>query len=540
MSQKFVFITGGVLSSLGKGITAASIGAILEHNGLKVSIMKCDPYLNVDAGTMNPEQHGEVYVTADGTETDLDLGHYHRYCSSSLSQKSIITMGKILTKLIREERSGSFNGETLQIVPHVTNEIQESFKASSCENSNVTIIEIGGTVGDMECLPFLEAIRQFMQKNRNDCISIHLTHVPYLDYINEFKTKPTQHSVQNLKSYGIFPDLVICRAKTALPKDILNKISSFCNVDSHAVIGLQNVSPIYKVPEILKQQHLDEIIIKYLNIDTTQTDKQKSMWWMDDVPSKIDDITDLKNELITIGMVGKYSTRDAYKSVIEALYHAAWSLDLSLKIQFIHSEDVDKDMECDGYLIPGGFGIRGVDSKMNFASHCRVNEIPYFGICLGMQVMLIEFARNVLNLQDASSTEIDPNCSHPIVNIIDDHDSKNLGGTLRLGDVECEISPDSKAFKAYGQQNVNERHRHRYKLNNEYLDIFTKNGIKCSAYDPKSNIVEIIELENHPWMLATQFHPEFISKPSTPHPLFIEFIKASALRKRNKHESLCC
>ncbi len=525
MGIKYIFITGGVVSSLGKGITAASIGSILEDRGFTVALMKFDPYLNVDPGTMSPFQHGEVYVTDDGAETDLDLGHYYRFTHSPLSRASNITSGIIYDSVIKNERRGDYLGQTVQVIPHVTDEIKKRIEDLTHENKGVqfVIVEIGGTVGDIESLPFLEAIRQFRYARPKNCVNIHLTYVPYLKAAAEVKTKPTQHSVQALRQIGIVPDIILCRCEIPLSLEIKEKISLLCNVptviDEHDV----NVS-IYEVPLNLKRQKLDDSLLHMLGL--TAPEGELKSW------KEIIHILSNPKKKVTIGIVGKYiEHQDAYKSIFEALQHGAIAHEAELVLKKIESSKVKSlhDIEgCDGYLVPGGFGERGWLGKILTAKYSRENGIPYFGICLGMQIMVVEFANNVLNLSHANSTEIDPTTPDPVISLLPEQkEIKEKGGTMRLGLYRCTITPHTKAFLAYGRGEIKERHRHRYEFNNRYKRSFEEKGFCFSGIWEEGKLVEMVELKDHPWMLATQFHPEFSSKPFSPHPLFTAFIGAA-------------
>lgn len=540
MSIKYIFITGGVVSSLGKGLTSASIGYLLETRGLKVAMLKFDPYLNVDPGTMNPFQHGEVYVTDDGGETDLDLGHYYRFTHSPLSRASNATSGQIYDTVIKRERKGDYLGKTVQVIPHITDEIKSRIITCSNQASDiqVVLVEIGGTVGDIESLPFLEAIRQFRYERPKDCVFIHLTYVPYLKAAGEVKTKPTQHSVQVLREIGIIPDMILCRCENALSDDIKAKISLFCSVPQDAVIDEKDVdSSIYEVPVDLHRQHIDEKICKMLDLHTPPT---SLVQW----EKMLENVLHPKEGKIRIGVVGKYMNhQDAYKSVFEALHHAAGAANVSLEICRFESDHitdpsrVEETLQgCDGYLVPGGFGERGWEGKIFTAQYCRTHQIPYFGICLGMQVMIVEFARNVLKLSGANSTEIDSNTPYPVICMLSEQkDVINLGGTMRLGAYPCELTEDSLAYQAYRKKIISERHRHRYEFNNEYKHRFEEKGMRFSGHLHLGTLCEISEISNHPWMLGVQFHPEFKSKPLEPHPLFREFIKAICYAKNRSH-----
>lgn len=535
MQTKFIFVTGGVCSSLGKGLTAASIGMLLEKKGLKVALMKLDPYLNVDPGTMSPYQHGEVYVTDDGAETDLDLGHYYRYTNSPLSRVSSTTSGQIYNTVIRRERQGDYLGKTVQVIPHITDEIKARIVACAKQNNgmDVVVVEIGGTVGDIESQPFLEAIRQFRYDFLGNCINIHLTYVPYIRAAGEVKTKPSQHSVQMLRAIGIFPDIIMCRCEKSLPEDVKDKISLFCNVPRKAVIEEVDVEhTIYEVPLELHAQGLDAMLCDMLKLPDHPIDLQE---W-----EKI--VKTIRNPkgTVCIGVVGKYvQHQDAYKSIFEALQHSAIDAGYKLEIRCFEADKVldkgsiDKVISgCDGYLVPGGFGERGWMGKISTATYCRENQIPYFGICLGMQVMAVEFARNVAHIQDANTTEIDPDCKNPVISpLSDQQDIKEMGGTMRLGAYPCVLQKGSLAHKAYHSDLISERHRHRFEFNNKYREAMEKSGFNFSGILQGGNLCEIAEVKGHPWMLGVQFHPEFKSKPTAPHPLFRDFVRAAIAHK---------
>lgn len=524
--MKYIFITGGVVSSLGKGLTSASIGQLLESRGLKIAMLKLDPYLNVDPGTMNPFQHGEVYVTDDGAETDLDLGHYYRYTHSPLSKASNATSGQIYETVIKRERKGEYLGKTVQVIPHVTDEIKARILAVGKQEKGiqVVLVEIGGTVGDIESLPFIEAIRQFRYERHRDCINIHLTYVPYLKAAGEVKTKPTQHSVQDLREIGVIPDLILCRCEKPLSEEIKAKISLFCNVPEEAVMDEPDVThSIYEVPLDLHRQKLDEKICKALELPSSAADL--SRW-----EKMVDTVLHPKGKVV-IGIVGKYMEhQDAYKSVFEALYHGAIAAGVGLEIRRFESDRIKEESAlegCDGYVVPGGFGERGWEGKILTARYCRVHRVPYLGLCLGMQVMIVEFARHVLGLKQANSTEIDPNTIDPVISLLSEQKTiQNLGGTMRLGAYPCEIKKGTLAYEAYGQTLVWERHRHRYEFNNVYKNRFEEKGMVFSGKLEHGDLCEIAEVSNHPWMLGGQFHPEFKSKPLSPHPLFRDFIRA--------------
>jgi len=529
---KYIFVTGGVVSSLGKGIAAASIGKMLEARGLKIAIIKCDPYINVDPGTMSPFQHGEVYVTDDGAETDLDLGHYERFTNVKLSRDSNITTGKIYYSVITKERKGEYLGKTVQIIPHITNEIKDSIKRVSYgKKIDVVIVEIGGTVGDIESLPFLEAIRQLKQElGRGYAINVHVTLVPYIKAAGEVKTKPTQHSVGRLRQIGISADVILCRTEKRLPKEAREKIALFCNVDKDAVQTAIDVKNIYEVPLSLKREGLDELIVKLLNMRCEDKGLKN---WKENV---VDRVKNPKRE-IKIAVVGKYITlQDAYKSIYEALVHGGIANDVKLNIKKIDSEDLEKGKiekhlgDARGILIPGGFGGRGIEGKIKAAKYARENKIPYFGICLGMQIAVIEFARSVCGLEKANSTEFNKKTKYPVISLLEEQKNvKIMGATMRLGKYDCKLKKGSNAFAAYKKENIHERHRHRYEFNNEYRAKMEKKGLIFSGINPNSNLVEIVELKNHPWFVACQFHPEFKSKPDSVHPLFRDFVQACLL-----------
>lgn len=531
MKPKYIFITGGVVSSLGKGITAGSIAMLLELRGLKVAFLKLDPYLNVDPGTMSPFQHGEVYVTDDGSETDLDLGHYYRYTNSPLCRLSTATSGQIYESVIKKERRGDFLGKTVQVIPHITDEIKKRIldAAGQDTQTDVVLVEIGGTVGDIESLPFMEALRQFRQERPGLCINIHLTYVPYLKAAGEVKTKPTQHSVQVLREIGIIPDILLCRCENSLSEEIKDKISLYCSVLKEAVIDEPDVTfSIYEVPLFLHEQKLDSKICDLLSLPKGKPDLSH---WV----SMLEKLRNPKKK-IKIGIVGKYlEHKDAYKSVFEALQHAAIAHQVALEIHPFEADKIIKEGDvaeligdCDGYLVPGGFGERGWMGKILTAKHCREKKIPYFGLCLGMQVLCVEFARHVLGLKDANSTEMDPTTSHPVISLLSEQrDVKNAGGTMRLGAFNCAIKRGSKAYLAYGKERISERHRHRYEFNNQFKALSEQNGLLLSGVLENDELCEIAEVKDHPWMVGVQYHPEFKSKPTEPHPLFRDFIAAA-------------
>ncbi len=542
-SPRIIFVTGGVVSSLGKGIAGASLAAVLEARGLKVTIMKLDPYINVDPGTMSPIQHGEVFVTEDGAETDLDLGHYERFINARMSKKNNFTTGRIYSDVIRKERRGDYLGATIQVIPHITNAIKEKILAG-CEGNDVTLVEIGGTVGDIESLPFLEAIRQLaVDIGRENALFMHLTLVPYLPTSGEVKTKPTQHSVKELLSIGIQPDVLVCRSENGIPANERHKIAMFCNVKENAVINMKDVDSIYKIPALLKSQGLDQLVVNRFHLDCPEAD-------LSDWEQVLYQQANTTGE-VTIGMVGKYvELHDAYKSVNEALKHGGLKNRLHVNIRYIDSEDVEvKGISVleglDAILVPGGFGKRGVEGKILAAKYARENKIPYLGICLGMQVALIEYARNVAGLQNANSTEFDPDTKYPVVALITEWkdesgkvekrtDKSDLGGTMRLGGQLCHLQSGSKVRELYGSDDIVERHRHRYEVNNTLIKKITDAGLKVAGLSTDNKLVEIIENPEHPWFIGVQFHPEFTSNPRKGHPLFSGFIKA-AKEYQDKH-----
>jgi CTP synthase len=533
MSAKYVFVTGGVVSSLGKGLAAASIGCLLESRGLRVNMMKFDPYLNVDPGTMSPFQHGEVFVTDDGAETDLDLGHYERFTHAPLSRDNNLTTGRIYEQIILKERRGDYLGKTVQVIPHVTNEIKNAMRKVSANGADVTIVEIGGTVGDIESLPFLEAIRQMRQElGRENTLFVHLTLVPWIAAAQELKTKPTQHSVKELLGIGIQADILMCRSDRPLSREIKQKIAAFCNVEDRAVIGAKTVPTIYEVPLGFAQEGVDTLILKYLHKEAPEADLSK---WRD----LVDRCHHPKDE-VAIAIVGKYvEYEDSYKSLKEALTHGAVARSLKLNVTWIEAEGLesktpeDQDYErqlegFDGILVPGGFGKRGIEGMLNAIKYAREKKVPYFGICLGMQTACIEFARNVCGLKDANSSEFDPASQHRIIYKLRELlGVEEMGGTMRLGAWTCVLQEDSLAYRAYGQTEISERHRHRYEFNREYEALLTGGGLQITGTTPDATYVEIVEIPGHPYFLGCQFHPEFKSKPLEPHPLFQAFIDAS-------------
>ncbi len=523
---KYIFITGGVVSSVGKGIAVASIGAILKSRGIMVSVQKLDPYLNVDPGTMSPYQHGEVFVTQDGAETDLDLGNYERFIDINLTAESNVTSGQIYSSVIAQERRGEFLGGTIQVVPHVTTEIKKQFgKLADKSQADVLIIEVGGTVGDIEGQPFLEAIRQ-MRKDagRENVLYVHVTLLPYLNSTKELKTKPTQHSVHELRRIGIQPDIIICRSDLPMPDDTRDKISLFCDVEREAVIPLPTMDTIYEVPTLLEEEGLGQMVTEKLHLKDERGDL--SQW--QDIARRIKEPL----EPVNIALVGKYvELEDAYFSVREALCHATLHQDRSLNLIWVHSEELEKNgtdallRSAQGIIIPGGFGVRGIEGMVKAARYARQNEIPYFGLCLGMQVMVIEFARHVVGNNQPNSTEFDKATKYPVIDLLPDQKKiKDKGGTMRLGNYPCQLKDGSRAAKAYGNGLVQERHRHRFEFNNEFRDLLAKGGMIYSGLSPDGRLVEICELTNHPWMVSCQFHPEFTSRPTRPQPLFQDFV----------------
>jgi CTP synthase len=527
---KYIFVTGGVISSLGKGITSASIGKILESRGLKVALMKFDPYINIDPGTMNPYQHGEVYVTEDGAETDLDLGHYERFTKANTTKFNNVTTGQVYNAVISKERHGDYLGKTIQVIPHITNEIKERVKkVSSVSGADVVIVEIGGTVGDIESLPFLEAVRQFrLDIGFDNVLYVHVTLIPYIRVADEIKTKPTQHSVGTLREIGIQPDILICRTEKTLSEEVKEKISLFCNVRKEAVIEASDVESIYQIPLVFKKQILDEIILSHFKLICKFSDLKD--WEKNVVERAIN-----PHNTVTIALVGKYITlQDAYKSIYEALVHAGIANDAKVEIKKIDSEAIQKEgahkllKDVAGVLVPGGFGYRGIEGKIKAIKFARENKIPFLGLCLGMQCAVVEFARSVCGLKEANSTEFKPKTKYPVISLLaEQRKIKNLGGTMRLGAYPCKIKKKSLAFKVYGKTSIQERHRHRYEFNNKYKKYFQEKGVVFSGIYLKKNLVEIIELKNHPYFIAVQFHPEFKSKPNNAHPLFRGFIKAA-------------
>lgn len=529
---KFIFVTGGVVSSLGKGITAASLGRLLKCRGLKVAIQKMDPYINVDPGTMSPYQHGEVFVTEDGAETDLDLGHYERFIDINIFKNCSVTTGGIYSSVINKERRGDYLGGTVQVIPHITNEIKQRVLSVADESgADVVIVEIGGTVGDIESLPFLEAIRQLKGNvGKNNVVYIHVTLVPYLRAANELKTKPTQHSVKELRSIGIQPDVIVCRSERPLSKEMEEKLALFCDIDKDAVIQAVDAPSIYELPLMLEKEGLDEIVLEKLGIETGPLDLSE---WKEMVAK-----TKKLCYTTTIGLVGKYvALPDAYLSVAEALRHAGFYNESAIKIKWINSEEVDRAnvarllSDVDGILVPGGFGDRGIEGKIEAIRYARENKIPFLGLCLGMQLAVVEFARNVLNWPGANSVEFDTETPYPVIDLLPKQKKlQQMGGTMRLGHYPCLLLAGSRSGQAYQTEIIEERHRHRYELNNIYREELTQGGLVATGTSPDGFLVEIVEMPEHPWFVATQFHPEFKSRPNRPHPLFREFVKV--VRKR--------
>ncbi len=536
LRQKFIFVTGGVMSSLGKGLAAASIGALLESRGLKVTLLKMDPYINVDPGTMSPYQHGEVFVTDDGAETDLDLGHYERYVSSTTGRANNFTTGQVYDTVITKERRGDYLGGTVQVIPHITDEIKRRIVAAA-EDYDIAICEVGGTVGDIEGLPFLEAIRQFGRDyGRDNVIYVHLTYVPYIAPGGELKTKPTQHSVKELTGLGIQPDFLLCRTDRLLSRSLKSKIASFCNVDENSVITAKDVEWIYEVPLVLHQEGLDDRIVERLQMWTGAPNLRK---WQKTVHI-------LKNagESVRIAVVGKYmELKESYKSLLEALVHGGIANGVHVELDCIDAEkmekqDVQKLLESvQGILIPGGFGDRGTEGKVRAVCYARENKVPFFGICLGMQIAVAEFARNVCSLKGANSVEFDPGTKHPVIHLMDEQrDVDRMGGTMRLGAYPCVLAAESLSARMYRKRRISERHRHRYEFNNRYRELMQEKGLRISGLSPDGNLVEVVELRDHPWFVGCQFHPEFKSRPTDCHPLFKGFIRAALQRRSSVKE----
>lgn len=536
-STKYIFITGGVTSSLGKGIIAASLGKLLQSRGITVTIQKFDPYLNIDPGTLNPYEHGECYVTDDGAETDLDLGHYERFLNVPTSQSNNITTGRIYNNVITKERKGEFLGKTVQVIPHITDEIKSNFYKLGQEGKyDVIITEIGGCVGDIESLPFIEAVRQARwDLGPSNFLSIHLTLIPYLKAAKELKTKPTQHSVKQLLESGIQPDILVCRTEYHLPAEVKKKLALFCNVQINNVIEAMDADSIYDVPLLMKKEKLDERVMTKLKL-TSKVPLDLESWK--------DFLGKLKNPTqdVTIGLIGKYvSLPDSYKSIIESFTHAGASIECQVNLKLISSEEINSDNfqakldELDGILVAPGFGERGFEGKIETVRYARENKVPFFGICLGMQVAVIEFARNVLGIEDANSTEMDPMTTNPVIALMEEQKKVDqMGGTMRLGSYACDLKKSSKSFAAYGKQKIHERHRHRYEFNNDYLDQIESKGMIATGKNPETGLVEIMEVKNHPWFVGVQFHPEYKSTVLNPQPLFVNFIQAALDNKKIK------
>ncbi len=530
MSTKYIFVTGGVVSGLGKGITAASLGRLLKARGKKVTIQKFDPYINIDPGTMSPYQHGEVFVTHDGTETDLDLGHYERFIDEKLNKYSNVTAGKIYWSVLNKERKGDYLGATVQVIPHITNMIKECIYrvANTGEPSDIVITEIGGTVGDIESLPFLEAIRQVVTEvGRENVLYIHVTLVPYLGMSGEMKTKPTQHSVKELLSIGIQPDIIVCRTEHLMSEDMRYKIALFCNVGKDCVIQNLDAQSLYQVPLMLEEEGLAKIVCRKLHLDTKEPDLEE---WKSIVEKEKN-----TNRSVKIALVGKYvELHDAYLSIVESLHHAGIYHSADIDIEWINAEEVTRDnvneilKGVNGILVPGGFGDRGVEGKIEAVRYARENKVPYFGICLGMQCAVIEYSRNVAKLEGAHSSELNPKTQYPVIDLMPDQkDIENLGGTMRLGAYPCKLAKGSLASQAYKEDFIYERHRHRYEYNNQYREMLSEKGLKITGLSPDDRLVEIVEIEDHPWFVGVQFHPEFLSRPNRPHPLFLGFVEAA-------------
>ncbi len=528
---KYIFVTGGVASSLGKGIIAASLGKLLQARGFKVTNQKLDPYINIDPGTLNPYEHGECYVTVDGHEADLDLGHYERFLNVETHKANNVTTGRIYQNVINKERRGDFLGKTVQVIPHITDEIKRNIKSLGSKSEfDFVITEIGGTVGDIESLPYIESVRQLRWELGKNCLIVHLTYVPYLAAAKELKTKPTQHSVKMLQEQGVQPDVLVLRTEHDIPQEMRKKVALFCNVDQNAVMQSIDVPTIYRVPLNMQQEKLDEVILTKMGFDLNKTPKADMSRWI----SFVEKLENAK-EKVHIGLVGKYvQLPDAYKSIIESLIQACAYNNRQLKLEYILSDKLNDDnvqkklSVLNGILIAPGFGQRGMDGKLVALRYARENDIPCLGICMGMQSMSIEFARNVLGYTDANSTEIDPSSLHKVVDIMDEQKNiLNLGGSMRLGAYKCKLKKGSKAYAIYGKENISERHRHRFEFNNEYRNEFEKHGMLCSGYNEEANLVEIIELKSHKWYIGVQFHPEYSSTVVQPHPLFVDFIKAA-------------
>jgi len=534
-NTKYVFVTGGVTSSLGKGIIAASLAKLLQERGFSVTIQKLDPYINIDPGTLNPYEHGECYVTDDGAETDLDLGHYERYLNIPTSQANNVTTGRIYQSVIDKERKGEFLGKTVQVIPHITDEIKRRIQLlGETGEYDIVITEIGGTVGDIESLPYVESVRQMLwEKGEENAIVIHLTLVPFLAAAGELKTKPTQHSVKMLMQSGVSPDILVCRTEHEISDDIKRKLALFCNVKKEDVIQSIDAETIYDVPNLMLDQGLDEVVLKKLKLESKQKPELKT--WNNFLQKH----KNPKSE-VEIGLIGKYiELQDSYKSITEAFIHAGSSNETKVKVRWIHSESlspksVEKKLEgLNGILVAPGFGDRGIEGKIKAVKYARENNIPFLGICLGMQMSVIEFSRNVLNLEGASSSEMNKSAKHPVINLMESQENvTNKGGTMRLGAWDCKLTKGSKVYDAYKSENISERHRHRYEFNNKYLSQIEKAGLKATGVNPKTGLVEVVELENHPWFVGVQYHPEYKSTVLKPHPLFVDFIKAALIKSK--------
>ena len=529
MGKKHIFVTGGVVSGLGKGITAASLGRLLKNRGYKVTIQKLDPYLNIDPGTMSPYEHGEVFVTDDGAETDLDLGHYERFIDENLSKNSSITSGIIYQEVINKERRGDYLGKTVQVIPHITNEIKSKIYALEDKNTDVIITELGGTVGDIESLAFLEAIRQIgLERPDEDVLYIHVTLLPFITGSNELKSKPTQHSVKELQSLGIKPDILVCRSEYEIPDSIKDKLALFCNVKKENVIANLTADNLYEVPLMLEKQGLAVQACEKLKLKKIEPNNES---W----EKMVKTIKSVKDEYVTIGIIGKYTTlEDSYLSITESLYHAGFKNKVKVKIKYINCETVKKEnvseklKDLNGIIVPGGFGKRGIEGKINAIEYARINNIPFLGICLGMQMAVVEYARNILGLEDANSEEFDPKSKNQVIHIMEEQKKiDNKGGTMRLGKYPCILKKGTLAYKLYGGEEISERHRHRYEYNNDYKKELEEHGLICSGVSPNGKLVEIVELKNHPYFIAGQFHPEFKSRPDKPAPLFVGLVQAA-------------
>jgi len=536
-STKYVFVTGGVTSSLGKGIISASLAKLLQARGYTTTIQKLDPYINIDPGTLNPYEHGECFVTDDGAETDLDLGHYERFLNVRTSQANNVTTGRIYQSVIDKERRGAFLGKTVQVIPHITDEIKESIQQLGKDGTyDIVITEIGGTVGDIESLPYVEAVRQMKWEFDEDCIVVHLTLVPYLAAAGELKTKPTQHSVKQLLELGVQPDILCCRTEHELELNLRRKIAKFCNVSMNAVIESRDAESIYDVPLLMQAEELDKVVLEKLNLNT------KSIPDLDNWKEFMTRLKNPKSE-VTIGLVGKYvELKDSYKSISESFIHGGVANETKVNVKWIHSETITSENAkeilsgLDGILVAPGFGSRGISGKIETVRFARENNVPFLGICLGMQCAVIEFARNVLGLSEAHTTEIVENCKSPVISMMSEQKNiSNLGGTMRLGAYQCHLTPGSKVSKAYNTDKISERHRHRYEFNNEFLGLFEENGMRATGKNPDTGLVEVVEIDSHPWFVGAQFHPEYKSTVANPHPLFVAFVKAVLdNRKKNK------